>query len=262
MTKAPETEEEKLPFIAVIKQSFMYFFNNLGLFSRVASLGIVVVLFDMFADFPTLCAVRGTECPQNWQQSVSTLLLLLVSVSAIIMYCRNVVFKTTAMSWASFVRALLLYIVFSVFLVLIIAVPSIAVMFLYGVAMPEAGQHGLMINLLMLVPLLISIAVAPLFLIFPAVAVDDRSFGIRRVFAIARGNHNRIFWGQFLMMIPCAVVILILNYAYRFIGIDNYLVNELFLIVVIAFSLVDSCLKASFYAHIYQFFKARQGTLK
>lgn len=64
------------------------------------------------------------------------------------------------------------------------------------------------------------------------------------------------------MMIPCAVVILILNYAYRFIGVDNYLVNELFLIVVIAFSLVDSCLKASFYAHIYQFFKARQGTLK
>ena len=258
MSKTLEKEVVKLPFIDTIKQSFLYFFENLGLFVKLASLGIVVVLFDMFSDFPTLCAMRGIECPQSWQQSVSTLLLLLVSVSAIIMYCRNIIFKSTSMSWPSFVKALLLYALFSVFLVILIVIPSIAVMFLYGMIIPGAGTHNLIENVLLFVPLLIAIGVAPIFLIFPAIAVEDKSFGIRQVFALAKGNHNRIFWGQFLMMVPCAIVILILNSLYKIIGVDNYLINEFFIIVVIAFSLADSCLKASYYAHIYKFFKKNQ----
>lgn len=262
MTKAADKNEVRLPFVETIRQSFMYFFNNLGLYVKLATLGIVVVLFDMFAGFPTLCAMRGTECAQSWQQSVSTLLLMLVSVSAIIMYCRNVVFKSTAMSWPAFARAVLLYVIFSVFLVMLIVVPSIAVMFLYGVIVPGAGTHILLERLLLFVPLLLAIVAAPVFLIFPAVAVEDTSFNIGRVFAIAKGNRNRIFWGQFLMMVPCGVVILVLNYLYRVIGVDNYLINELFVIVVIAFSLADSCLKASYYAHVYQFFKAQQEQQK
>ncbi|MBS4774285.1 MAG: hypothetical protein KHX55_08460 [Proteobacteria bacterium] len=60
------------------------------------------------------------------------------------------------------------------------------------------------------------------------------------------------------MMVPCGIFILLLNWLYKVIGVDNYLLNEVFIIVVIAVSLADSCLKASFYAHIYQFFKYQE----
>ena len=251
-------EKVKLPFVETVKRSFAYFFNNLNLFVKLGSVGVVVVLFDMFADFPTLCAMRGIDCADSWQQTVSTFLLMLVSVAAIILYCRNIVFKNTAMSWSAFLRAVFFYILASVFLLLIIAVPSVILMFVYGMIVPDAGNNPVLDKIVFFIPLLIAIAVAPIFLIFPAIAVEDKAFGLTKVFKIAKGNSNRIFWGQFVMMIPCGIIVLILSFLYGLLGMDNYLINEIFVIVVIAVSLADSCLKASFYAHVYQFFKYYQ----
>ena len=250
--------EVKLPFVETVIRSFRYFFENLSLYAGLATLGFVVVLFDMFTDFPTLCAMRGIDCTQSWQQSASTFLLMLISVASIILYCRNVVYKTTAMSWRGFLRSMALYILFSIFMVLLIAVPSIILMILYGMIVPDAGSHVILDKLILFIPLLIAIAAAPVFLIFPAIAVEDKSFSLKKVFNLAKGNYNRIFWGQFLMMVPCGAVIILLNWLYKVIGIDNYLLNEVFIIVVIAVSMADSCLKASFYAHIYQFFKYQE----
>lgn len=256
MTDTPA--EVKLPLIETVTRSFKYFFENFSLYARLATLGFVVVLFDMFTNFPTLCAMRGIDCAQTWQQSASTFLLMLISVAAIILYCRNVVYKTTAMGWGSFLRSMALYILFSIFMVLLIAVPSIILMILYGMIFPNAGNHVILDKLILFIPLLIAIAAAPVFLIFPAIAVKDKTFSLKKVFQLAKGNSNRIFWGQFLMMVPCGIIILLLNWLYKVIGVDNYLLNEAFIIVVIAVSLADSCLKASFYAHIYQFFKYQE----
>ncbi|MBE6458432.1 MAG: hypothetical protein E7010_01305 [Alphaproteobacteria bacterium] len=253
MTDTPA--EIKLPLIETISRSFKYFFENINAYTRLASLGLVVVLFDMFTNFPTLCSMRGIDCAQTWQQSVSTFLLMLISVAGIILYCRNIVYKTMTMGWGSFLRSLALYILFSIFMVLLIAIPSIVLMILYGMVVPNAGSHVIFDKLMLFIPLLIAIAVAPMFLIFPAIAVEDKSFSLKKVFNLAKGNYNRIFWGQFLMMIPGGCIIFLLNWLYKIIGIDNFVMNEIFIIVVIAVSLADTCLKASFFAHIYQFFK-------
>lgn len=109
-------------------------------------------------------------------------------------------------------------------------------------------------NVSLIIPLLLAIYFSRLFLVFPAIAVDDRKMTLKASFKLAEGNANKIFWGQILMTLPVVLLMALLSIIFKLIGSDGYVVRFVFVLLVFALSFLDSCFKASFFAHIYQYF--------
>ena len=56
-------------------------------------------------------------------------------------------------------------------------------------------------------------------------------------------------------MVPYWVVLQMLISAYYLIGVNNYVVDLIFVIAVLFIGMIDAGFKGAFFAHIYQFFK-------
>ncbi len=56
------------------------------------------------------------------------------------------------------------------------------------------------------------------------------------------------------MMLPGMVLLTVLSSAYNIVGSSSYLTNFIFTLLFVSLSFFDTCLKSSFYAHIYQYF--------
>ena len=249
----------KLPFIETICRSFMYVLCNWKLYSKVASFGLVVLIFEMAGGFPVLCSLSDGNCQENIWQTVSSLLILLVSVGIIVNYCRAVILKApTDFISAGFWKRSLKYILATLLLGLVIVVPFLLLGIIYGTVLSFAKTVSPLSGadyIVMFVALIAwCVYLAPIFLVFAAITVDDKTVTIKEAFHLTKGNFNKIFWGQSVMMIPGAILLYILAFAYNGIGGEGFVINTIFTILVLALSFLDSCLKASFFAHIYQYF--------
>ena len=252
----------KLPFFETIKRSFLYVFYNHEIYTKLLSLGGIVLIYEMFTDFPLLASFREVDYGNSWTQTVSSLLLLLVSVAIVVGYCRSVILKNQPLDIFNrqFLRQSVFYILFSLIFSLFVMISFFIIVFSYGIitsmlgiALPQSILPFFILVLLfaLLIPL------SGLFLVFPAIAVNDSDLGIkkyRNAMKLAKGNLNAIFWGQIVMMIPGFLVMYVLMITYNYIASDSYIVNLIFAGLVLALSFLDSCFKASFYSHIYQFF--------
>lgn len=245
----------KLPFWETVRRSFMYVLTNMDVYLKVSALGFAILIYEMFTGFPSLCNINETGCSGGWQQNVSIVLLSLVSIAVVIAYCRVMVLKSPTNYFSlAFGRRELLYLLYNILIIAIITLPSLLAIFVFAYLGQMLHFPETVFNLAVLIPLAFTIYFSRLFLVLPAVAVDNKELRLKKSFELARGNANKIFWGQFLMMIPAAAVLVLLALVYRIIGTESYVINTVFVVLVLALSFLDSCFKASFYAHIYQYF--------
>ena len=250
-----------LPFVETVSRSFMYTLCNWELFLKTVSPGLVVVVLEMFSGFPILCSLSNTACadPNSLMARLSALLVLLISVAVIINYCRAIILKAPVDFLSCvFVRRVLFYILATLLLALAIILPFILLAVFYGVILEMIGNNiepGAVSYLVLGIALIaLCVFLAPVFLVFAAITVDDRTMTVKEAFRLSRGNYNKIFWGQAVLMIPGAVAVFLLSLIYQAMAVESYAVKFIFMVMVLGLSFLDSCFKASFFAHIYQYF--------
>lgn len=254
-----EQKTINLPFVETLSRSFMYTLCNWELYLRVVAVGIIAVLWEMFNGFPVLCSFSNADCVGGAAQSISSLLILLISVGIIVNYCRAIILKAPIdFRSDGFFKRVLLYIWTSFLLMLAIVVPFVLATLLYGMILGLFGINADVGNITYLFSVVVLVAwcicLAPIFLVFAAITVDDKSMTVKQAYALCKGNFNKIFWGQTLLMIPVAVVVYLLALLYQAMGVESYVIKFIFMVLALALSFLDSCFKASFFAHIYQYF--------
>lgn len=246
-----------LPFWETIRRSIMYLLLNFKNFQKICAVWAGIIIFEALTNFPSLCGLDSGACEGKVWTNISVAVVYLSSVSIIIAFCRQIVLKEVPQSYLNFNfgKRELKYILFSFFYLLIIILPSFIAGFLLGLIFNFSGiptnQYMPFVMILVFVYIIFS---ARLYLIFPAVAVDNKEIDFRKSFEITIGNANKIFWGQTLVMIPVFAALLALSMIYRVIGSDNFIVKLFFSSLLLIISFIDAGFKASFFAHIYQYF--------
>lgn len=232
----------------------MFVLTNLDLYLAVTAWGFVILIYEIFTDYPLLCNLSGS-CDDSLPQKISTLLLTIISVAIVIGYCRAVILKTTPDYFSfRFLKRGFFYLLYMFLLVLMIAVPTILGIYGFGMLGATFNIPSDLLNFVFLIPIILTIYFSRIFLVFPATAVDDSKLNLRKSFIMTKGNANRLFWSQLLLMLPCAAALFILAIVYKLLGFDNAIARFIFSALVLALSFLDSCIKASYFAHIYQFF--------
>jgi len=254
MTNSSE-QAVKLPFFETIRRSFLYVMVNFKDFAKLTLPAFAVMIYEMSTDFQAICSIRPAGCEDSLRNKCSLILLGLVSIALAVVYCRRIILKDVGNFWTpASLRRIVSYLLYNIFLLFMIAFPSYLLIILLSlllssVALPESFAY-----VLVLIPVGITMLLSRFFLVFPAVTVDDTKVKLKESFFMTKGNINRIFWGQIVMMLPGMVLLVVLSSVYNIIGSSTYLTNVIFTLLFVALSFFDTCLKSSFYAHIYQYF--------
>lgn len=241
-----------LPFGETIKRSFLYTIFNGKLLAKVLSFGLVLLAYEIWSGFVGLQAlsVKSSLSEDDWRVIASNLLHMMVSIAVMVNYSRFIILKSPLdFGSLSFFRRVI---------VLMLAM----FIFIFGISIPLTLLFSLVqalgIPVLYLISLLaiiaIVICVSPISLYFIGIAIEDKNMTLREAFSITKGNYNKIFWGSVLIMIPCMIATLVLGFLYNMYLPESYILKLVFSLVFISLSLLDTCLKASYFAHIYQYF--------
>ena len=248
------SEIVSLPFIETIRRSFLYTVFNWELLAKIMIVGLISLVPEFINGFPSLCSLSAEGCQGSSQQTLFNFLLLVASVAALVNYSRSIILKTPVdfVSWG-FWRRSIKYIFASIGLTFVIITPFLLLAGIYAAVF--SAESEALIYLLLIVPLIAwMVWLSPVFLYFAGITVDDKKMTIKEAFRLCKGNRNKIFWGQSLMMLPCAIGVLVLTLVYQIFTPEIYISKMIYAILLVTVSFLDTCFKASFFAHIYQFF--------
>lgn len=255
MENKPSSDIIVLPFWETVRRSFLYVVENFDVLLKVTSIWFALLIYEMFNGFPSICNISDAGCYSDWRHKVSIVLISLASIAVVVAFCRHVILKLPVKYFMfSFGMRELKYMLFNIVFISIITIISIVSIFLLAYVMQWLRFPESWFNITILIPLAFTIYACRFFLVFPGIAVEDKEMTFKDSYRITFGNANRIFWGQFLMMIPAAVLIYLTALLYNAIGSDNYIVKFVFSAFILFLSFLDSCFKASFFSHIYQYF--------
>lgn len=245
----------KLPFWETLGRSFKYALKNKQLLLGILPLVAALIFIQIALNLPFSCSFGSGQCSTDWRYYLTLLSFMAAAAGVIINYCRSIVCKADVdFSSLKFWKQMLFYLLAKIFMLMVIMIPVVAVLF--AVSYWFHAPANLLMVLMVLVPLGFCILFAPLFLVFPAIAVEDYALiNWKKLFELAKGNYNAIFWSQFILSIPYWVVFKTCVEVYQIIGINNYLINLIFVIIGLFLAMIDSCFKGAYFAHIYQFFK-------
>lgn len=255
METKPSSNIIQLPFWETVRRSFLYVLENLDVYLKVSSIWFALLVYEMFNGFPSICNISTAGCYSDWRHKVSIILISLASIAVVIAFCRHIILKLPVKYFMfSFGRRELKYLLFNIIFIASITLCSILSIYVLAYLGQLLHLPDAFFNLTILIPLALTIYACRLFLVFPGIAVDDKEMTVKTSYHMTLGNANRIFWGQFLMMIPAAVLIYLTALLYNAIGSENYVVKFIFAVLILGLSFLDSCFKASFFSHIYQYF--------
>lgn len=247
-----------LPLDEAIRRSFGYVFGDLGLLFRISALWLLLLwLIDIGAGFPSLCSLNSEDCRGGGKQILSFAAMSIASFAVVIAYIRCIVLHIAPEKYGTlnFGRRELLYIGKVLAFVAVIAVPA----FLFGVL---AGFIGAFLQIDSAVSVRLSLLGAFIclfvgfrfYLAFPAVAVDNKEIDFQKSFILTKGNNNKIFWGFVVVTLPGWLSLIALALVFRGLNSDIYLVKMLFAALTLIISFIDVGIKASYMAHLYQYF--------
>jgi hypothetical protein len=243
-----------LPFWETVGRSFKYVLKNKKLL--VALLPVVGALFvlQIALGLPFMCSYNASFCMQNWQHTTSVVFLMFAVIGIIINYCLSIICKETVDFYSvKFVKRASLYILWSFLMTFLVGAPLILIVALL-LTLGVAENIVLMSSLFLF--FVLGTIFAPLMVAFPALSVDDyKLIKVSKLFQLAKGNKMRIFFGQFIVMIPYILLSKMVAYIYALMGINNYALNLCFVLIAVGLSVLDAGFKGAFYAHIYQFLK-------
>lgn len=171
--------------------------------------------------------------------------------SAVWSFCANMSVRLLFLSAGRELK----YLAYSLLLFLLIIVPAVMVMGIVAGVLERVGANLPGFSLILsVVPLIAGIVCARFFIVLPAVAVDDRELTMKRAFALTRGNANKIFWGQALMMLPVVITVTLLTMLYGALNLSGFLADLIMAFLLLGLSFFDAALKASYFSHVYQYF--------
>ena len=251
-----KSKVDHIPFLETIGRSFKYVFKNKELIKGILPLVFVLIILQVSIGMPFLCSLRGS-CQAGLARNLTVLSIVLGAAGIIINYCHLIICKTevdlcSLKFWkqmffylvASMVLGFVFFICFAVSLTLsakILAWFNLSNYVLWGVYVDAA---------------VVFISLSPLLLAFPVIAAEDYKMLLpQRLYKTAKGNFNAIFWGQFSIMVPYWLSFGALKEIYAFLPNNSYIINLIFVSLLVFISMIDACFKGAFFAHIYQFFK-------
>lgn len=245
----------KLPFWETLRRSFLYAFANLDAFIRISSFWLLLLIFEAFTDYPALCTLNEDVCQKDWRENISVLVMALASISISVAYYRQVILRKKYNYFSfSFGRREINYLAYMLLLILIVAVPSAVLAFVITVLLSLISAPDGIMPFILIIPFVVAVICSRFFIILPAVAVGNRKLTLKQVFLLTKGNANKIFWGQALMMIPVLLGLVILSVLYNYFGVENPVLKFIVVAGLMLLSYFDTCLKCSFYSHVYQYF--------
>lgn len=239
----------KLPFWETCRRSFLYVILNLPALFKISAIWFSLLIYDIITGYPNICTINTDVCVSGWEQNVSSLLVAFAAVSIIVSFSRFIILKEPAdkLRMISFGRREVIYILYVMLLIAALMIPMLIVSL-------TMTFSTLTYYLFMLTPLVLAILYARFYLIFPAVTVDNKEITLKKSFELTCGNANRIFWGQALMTVPVFAALILISVLYNIINVDNDIVKFIFVTLILSVSFIDAALKASFFAHAYQYF--------
>lgn len=242
-----------LPFWETVCRSYVYAAVNFKTFFKLAALWLLVLTaYEILTGFPSLCNNENGDCPGIGMSSLlQSLAFILISTA----YIRSLVsHKPPKWFSVSFGMPELRYIGYALLIIAIIAVPSLLLMYVYGIIVGLLRLPQVFGLLMLLFPVVIAIYCSRLYLVLPAAAVGNQNVDLRKAWNMARGNANKIFWGLLLMTLPIVAGLIILSVVNSLLPQDNLVIRSVIAFFWIAVTLCDAALKGSFYGHIYQYF--------
>ena len=246
---------KNLPFWETIGRSFKYALKNKTLLKSVLPIIVILLILQMIMNNPFVCVFQKNACTTDWRYYVTLASFVMAAVIIIINYCRTIVCKVDIdYKSIQFWKRATYYLLAKMGMLFIISVPSLLSVLL--IVYISEVTNVLWISIILLIPLFFCIIFAPLFLLFPAVSVEDFNLlKIRKLFQLAKGNHNAIFWSQLIISMPYWILFRACMEIYQVVGLSNYIINSVFVLIGIVISVIDSCFKGAYFAHLYQFFK-------
>lgn len=249
----------KLPFGEIIKRSFLYPLVNIKTVLKVSAIWFLLLIYEIANGYPGICNFTE-QCYNPLADNVSLLLLSFASVSIAVAFSRNVILKIVPDKLKfSFGKREWKYLGYNLLILLMVFVPSMILLLLIELLglYETSGLVGLIV-------LAITIICARFYLVLPATAVNNNQITLKESFRIMKGNANKIFWGQILLMLPIAFVLFIVALIYVSLNTDAFVVKFIFSAIVMFLSFFDTCVKACFYSHIYQYvmYTQKNGTKK
>lgn len=253
--KKNELALTELPLKELLKRTFSYVWNDSKIWLQILLITIGVAAIQLLISFIPFC--DNPECNEKWQANISSTLFMIANVMILIYYCRKIVLKKeTDFTAKYFWKAVLFYIIATIVAMLAIILPVVLCGALFAVIFNLASSIWLPLFIVTAL-IVMSIWLAPLLLAFPSIAVEDYSLlNLKKLFSLTRNCHNKIFWGMFLAMLPCSLILLLLVIIYSAIyGSEALAVSIAMPIVSLLLQLLNSYIKGSYYSHLYQFFK-------
>ncbi len=252
-------EKIKMPFWETLRRTFAYVWNDRKMLLAILPILIAFIILKFVLQQTSSCNPALENC-NNWQELTLSIALIVMNIAIIINYCRKIILKddpnfTGKRFWKGAVFYFIATMVYF-FLILLPLVVLIPLTMLIG-SSASAGSIGWGLLSLYVIIFAEFVLAAPLLLWFPSIAVEDyKMLSIKKLFRLVKGNHNKLFWGMFVTNIPLFVLLVVIILAAgAFFGADNLRnSNSLWLLGMVVQAL-NTCLKGSYYAHTYQFFK-------
>jgi len=245
----------KLPLLECIKRSFAYVWNDRKLFMKVLPILLAFIVLEFILSLQYSCEPGTANCPYSWTMSVVALAFILMNITVIISYCRKIVLqdKESITAW-KFGKTIVFYIVATLLYSLAVIVPL--TLFTILIFLTGIGNTGtmLLIYVFMFVWLIV---MAPVLMWFPSIAVEDyKLLSLKKLFRLTKGNHVRLFLGLIGVSLPLflltVVILLLLGGIW---GMDTIRDSISLWVLSMFIQFINTCLKGSYYAHAYQFFK-------
>ena len=243
-----------LPLLECIRRSFTFAIKNLKHLSFICLSWFGIVIFEIISGFPFLQSLQ--EENESILGIASALLLLAASLSLLVSTCRIVIDKFKPTPWyIHFAKAELKVFGYSLILSGVMALLWAILFVTIGVLlkMPENSY-----TFTYLVPVALGYIVftyiARYYLIYPAKAIGNNDFKLQKSFALTKGNANKLAIGIILSSMPFMILSQVFVFLYIFMDVDSFIGKTLITTCLTICSFGDSILKASFYAHAYQYF--------
>lgn len=245
----------KMPFWETLGRSFKYALKNKQLLISVLPVIAVLVLIQILLGLPFACSFGSGTCSTGWSYYLTLLSLIAAASGIIINYCRSIICKANVdYTSRKFWKQMGLYLLAKVFMLIVVSVPVVAA--ILAVSYMSGFNEQIILAAMIIIPLIFCIIFSPLFLLFPAISVEDYEMvNLKKLFALAKGNFNAIFWGQFALSIPYWLLFKMCVELYQIIGINTYALNLAFVTICMFLAIIDACFKGAYFAFIYQHFK-------
>ncbi len=243
----------KIPFIESLKRSIIYMLTNMDLFIKITSAWFLLLIVEALCGFPFLNSSTLDAQGDSLSSFVSATIIALAGVIVSVNYYRAIILREKKKYFTiSFGKRELLYILYSILYVTIIAVPTLLLIFVCVFIIKLFALPAVVVHYLTLLPIIVGIIASRTVLVFPAISIDNKDLRMLASFKILKGNALKMFFGPFLFALPITLLLILISNIKQSVG-DNFIYSLMLSAVALFATLFDTAIKATFFAHIYQY---------